>query len=95
MACWADAVLAVDVDGTLHNAGVVNEAAVAFVRRKHAEGFALILWSAGGADHARSIAEQIGIVELFTAIISKPFYVLDDEGWNWIKWTKVIQSFEE
>lgn len=88
-------VLAVDVDGTLHVRGRINQAAVEFCRRKKLEGFSLTLWSAGGEEHARTVAAQIGITELFDHIISKPFYVLDDNGWQWIKHTKVIRNFNE
>ncbi len=80
----------IDIDGTLISRGVLNETIVTFCKRKKAEGFDIILWSARGREYAETVAAMCGITDLFTAIIGKPGYVVDDLGWNWIKYTKVL-----
>jgi len=39
----------------------------------------LYLWSRGGADYAKGIAAKLGISELFTAFLSKPDTLIDDQ----------------
>ena len=85
-------VIAVDVDGTLHLNGVLNDHVVEFCRVQKANGFALTLWSARGKQYAQAFAAKFEITHLFDDIVSKPGYVLDDQGWSWIKYTRVIQS---
>ena len=87
-------VIAVDVDGTLHIRGEPNTKAIAWLHKRKAEGFALMLWSMRGEAHARLISKQIGCVDLFDVIVSKPGYILDDEGWRWIQRTKVMRVTE-
>ena len=87
--------IAVDVDGTLHTNGVVNARVVEFCRTQKARGFVLTLWSARGKRYAQAAAERFGVEDLFDDIVSKPGYVLDDQGWNWIKYTHVIRSLTE
>lgn len=72
--------IAVDVDGTLHKNGVVNARVVEFCRMQKARGFVLTLWSARGKTYAQTAAERFGVTELFDYIVSKPGYVLDDQG---------------
>ena len=87
--------LAVDVDGTLHDRGLVNENVVSFCRRKKEAGFYLILWSARGAEYATQAAKDHGVEDIFDVIISKPGFILDDQGWSWIKFTEVIRDISE
>lgn len=87
--------IAVDVDGTLHIRGVVNDRVVEFCRAQKERGFVLVLWSARGKAYAQAVAEKFGVTELFDDIVSKPGYVLDDQGWSWIKYTHVIRSLAE
>jgi hydroxymethylpyrimidine pyrophosphatase-like HAD family hydrolase len=84
-------VIAVDVDGTLHIKGEPNTKAIAWLHKRKAEGYTLMLWSMRGEKHARLIANQFGCVDLFDYIVSKPGFILDDEGWSWIKRTRVIR----
>lgn len=88
-------VIAVDVDGTLLRRGRVNDSVVAWCVRKKAEGYSLMLWSARGEAHARQAAGLFGLTELFDHIISKPGALLDDKGWAWINFTRVIRSLED
>ena len=83
-------VIAVDVDGTLHINGLPNTALIAWCRERKEEGYTLILWSGRGEAHARSVAAAFGCAEVFAAILSKPGYVVDDEGWSWIKYTRAL-----
>jgi hydroxymethylpyrimidine pyrophosphatase-like HAD family hydrolase len=87
--------IAVDVDGTILLSSGENQLAVAFLKSRKAEGFDLMLWSARGEDHAREVATRFGIANLFKTICAKPGYILDDKGWEWIKYTKVIRNLTE
>lgn len=88
-------VIAVDVDDTLHGKSGCNTRLIAWCRQQKMAGFYLMLWSSRGEAHARNRAIQRGVVELFDLICSKPGYVVDDQGWGWIKYTKVIKSLSE
>ena len=44
-----------------------------------------------GEKHARNVAEKLKITDLFANIISKPGFILDDQGWQWTEHSKVIQ----
>lgn len=85
-------VIAVDVDGTLHNAGRVNAALVEYCWARKAEGYRLMLWSARGIEHAQRAVDQFELSGLFDDVVGKPGYIIDDLGWSWIKYTKVIGS---
>lgn len=84
-------VIAVDVDGTLQQRGRPNERLIKWCRARKEEGFSLMLWSSQGEAHARKYAELFRIVDLFDVICSKPGYIVDDQGWGWIKYTGVIE----
>lgn len=83
-------VAAVDVDGTLLHKSQINLELVEWCRSKKCEGYTLILWSARGEAYARNVADQAGISDLFDSIISKPGYIVDDQGWGWTKYTRVV-----
>lgn len=76
-------VVYVDVDDTLiRSVGakrIPMPAAIAEVRRLHAAGIALYLWSSGGADYARSSAQELGLEACFKAFLPKPHAYLDDQ----------------
>ena len=84
-------VIAVDVDGTLHICGEPNTRAIEWLKARKAEGFTLMLWSMRGEAHARLISGQMGCADLFDVIVSKPGYILDDEGWGWIRRTQLAR----
>ena len=88
-------VIAVDVDGTLHFRGNPNEKLIEYLKLRKSEGFELILWSARGEAYARNAAELFDVTDLFSHIISKPGYIIDDKGWQWIKFVKVIKNIFE
>ena len=88
-------VIAIDVDGTLQHNGNPNNKLIEWCRDRKSENYNLILWSARGEAHARKYAELFNVTEIFDTIISKPSYVVDDQGWGWIKYTKVIRTFDE
>ncbi|MFC3146727.1 DUF705 domain-containing protein [Piscinibacterium candidicorallinum] len=76
-------ILYVDVDDTLIRSvgakripmpGVVSE-----LRRLHAQGAELYLWSSGGAEYARQSAIELGIEGLFVAFLPKPTAYIDDQ----------------
>jgi hypothetical protein len=87
--------IAVDVDGTLLVNGRLNARLIEFCRAQRARGFSIMLWSARGKAYAQAVAERFEIVDLFDDIVGKPGYIVDDLGWTWIKFTRVVRSFGE
>ena len=85
-------VIAVDVDGTLHVGGRVNQKLVDYLKERKAEGYRLMLWSARGITNAQAAVDRFGLHDLFDDVLSKPGYIIDDLGWQWIKYTKVIRT---
>jgi hydroxymethylpyrimidine pyrophosphatase-like HAD family hydrolase len=85
--------IAVDVDKTLYHGGAANEPLIRWLRARKAEGFHLILWSARGQQHALEIANRLELVALFDTIVSKPGYVVDNEGWAWTRFTRIVFDF--
>ena len=83
--------LAIDVDETLIVNGKPNGDVVAYARDRKALGYEIILWSARGKSHAARIAESHNLIDLFDSIVSKPGYVIDDLGWSWTKYTRVVR----
>ena len=88
-------VIAVDVDGTLIIDGKVNEELVDYCRRKKDEGYTMILWSSRGEANAVSAAKQSGLEDVFNILMSKPGYIVDDKQWSWVKYTRVVTSYDE
>ena len=69
----------VDVDLTLVDAnckllGGAREA----LQRLRDEGCHLFLWSTGGADYCRKVAQLHGLTELFEGFTAKPDIIIDD-----------------
>jgi hypothetical protein len=44
--------------------------------------------------HARKAAELFGASDIFDHILSKPGFILDDQGWSWIRFTGVIRDLD-
>jgi len=88
-------VIAVDFDGTLYRNGGINERLVEWCRRKRAEGFSLILWSARGQELCERAVTEFKLQDVFNHVISKPGYIVDDWGWRWVKFTKVIRTSDD
>jgi hypothetical protein len=72
----------------------VNVRLIAWCRERKADGFGLMLWSARGMAYAQHAADVLSIRDLFDVICGKPGYVVDDQGWNWIKHTHIVRSFD-
>ena len=86
-------VIYIDVDKTLINPiGAVNTRIVDWAKSKHAEGFDLVIWSSRGTDHAINAANKSGLQDIILAAISKPGFIIDDQGWGWIKYTRWIKN---
>ncbi len=84
-------VIFVDVDDTLiFRNGSVNRELIKFLSVKRSEGFTLVLWSMAGEAHAREASAKAGMDHLFSNIISKPGYIVDDKRWHWIRDTKAF-----
>ena len=88
-------VIAVDIDGTLHKNGIANQKLIEWCKDRKEEGFFMMLWSARGEEYARKFAKNYKIEGMFDLICSKPGYIVDDQGWGWVKYTKVIRSLGE
>jgi len=86
--------IAIDIDGTLYCDGNLNDKLVAWVKRMHKEGYEIIVWSSRGKQYAKDAAIMAGIDDIADAIISKPGYVCDDKGWEWIKFTTVVWDID-
>jgi len=85
-------VIAIDVDGTLQQRGLPNNRLIEGCKKRKEDGFTIMLWSSRGEAHARKYAELFGVTDLFDLICSKPGYIVDDQAWGWIKYTRVIRS---
>ena len=73
----------VDVDDTLiRSVGtkrIPMPRVVEKVRNLHREGATLYLWSSGGAEYARTSAQELGISDCFVAFLPKPTIIIDDQ----------------
>lgn len=83
--------VAIDVDNTLVINGKLNASVVDYIRERKTAGFEIILWSARGREHAEKTADRFCVRDLFSSIISKPGYVVDDMGWAWTRYTRVVK----
>lgn len=81
-----------DVDGTLVVNGHPNTHLLAWLRAQKTNGYRLFLWSARGDSHARTAVELCNCHDLFESILPKPAAVVDDTGWGWIRYTKIISG---
>jgi hypothetical protein len=69
----------VDVDLTLVDAnGKLLDGACDALRKLHASGSHLFLWSSVGATYARQVAGLHGLTDLFEGFSAKPDIVIDD-----------------
>lgn len=76
----------IDVDGTL------TPRVIEWIRQIREGGYRFVLWSMRGEDYARLVAERFEAADLFDHIISKPGFIVDDQGWNWIRYTRILQT---
>ena len=77
-------VVYVDVDDTLVR-GVGTRripipAVVRHVRALKAQGAELYCWSSGGAEYARTVAEELGVADCFVNFLPKPHVFVDDQA---------------
>jgi FMN phosphatase YigB (HAD superfamily) len=73
----------VDVDDTLvRSVGTKRipiPSVIKRVKQLKAEGAELYLWSTGGAEYARSSAQELGILDCFVDFLPKPTIMIDDQ----------------
>ncbi|HEX7151433.1 MAG TPA: DUF705 domain-containing protein [Thermoanaerobaculia bacterium] len=86
------AVIYIDVDDTLvRSVGtkrIPMPHVVQHVRDLHAAGAVLYLWSRGGDDYARTVANELGIAHCFRSFLPKPTIIIDDEAfesWQFVR----------
>ena len=76
-------VVFVDVDDTLIRSigtkRIPMPRVIDRIKSLHQEGATLYLWSSGGAEYARTSAQELGIVDCFVAFLPKPNIMIDDQ----------------
>ena len=86
----------VDVDGTIIlDSGEPNEPLIAFLRKLKTDkggNFEIILWSMAGEKHAREVASKFGITNLFSHILTKPSFMIDNSGKFWLNYTQLVTT---
>ena len=87
--------IAVDVDGTLIDHGILNEMLIEYLMYCKGLDYRLMLWSSRGKEYALGIVDQYGLADLFDDVVSKPGFIIDDRGWDWIKYTRIITDYGE
>lgn len=85
--------IAVDVDRTLFLGDKVNLPMVEWIKEKHSNGFEIIIWSSRGTEYASKATKMAGLTDIVLCSISKPGYIIDDQGWRWINYTKILRVF--
>ncbi len=70
----------IDIDLTIvdYMGNLLPHAAQRIREMKEVHHFELVAWSHGGADHAQRVLAECGLAQYFTAILSKPDFVIDD-----------------
>ena len=85
----------VDVDDTLVRwAGskcIPRTLVVEKLKERAKDGDTLYLWSRAGADLAREVAVELGVEDLFVAILPKPDVYIDDEPFD--KWRQCQHEY--
>ena len=61
------------------------------VKRLHAEGAVLYLWSTAGNEYARATAEELKISDCFVGFLPKPTLILDDQPVS--EWRGCVYEF--
>lgn len=87
-------VIAVDIDGTLLCDGQINRILINWCQQKQHDGYRLMLWSARGLEYAQRFVEHYGLHGIFDDIVSKPGYIVDDQGWAWTRYTHIINNIQ-
>lgn len=85
--------LAVDVDHTLVHQGVVSKWVVDKIIDANSKGLDVILWSMRGREYAEGAARYAGISDLVICV-SKPGFVIDDQGLQWTKTCRVLRPHD-
>ncbi len=57
---------------------VPNNKIVSYLRQKYTEGFTIILWSMGGAEHCKWAAKLCGMEDIVSKYLVKPGTLVDD-----------------
>jgi hypothetical protein len=73
----------VDIDDTLVRSfgskRIPMTPMVEHVKNLHSEGAVLYAWSSGGGEYARTVAQELGLGDCFTAFLPKPHVMIDDQ----------------
>ena len=83
-------VIAIDIDGTLIIDNKLNINLINWIKKENGN-YTFYLWTSRGKKYADHIADKFKIKDLFDSIISKPGFIVDDKGWKWTHFTKVLK----
>lgn len=88
-------VIYIDVDDTLVRTVGTKRIPISgmaeYVKALAAEGAVLYCWSSGGAEYARVVADELGIIECFVEFLPKPHVMIDDQEVG--AWRRMIQVY--
>lgn len=88
-------VIYIDVDDTLVRTVGTKRIPISgmaeYVKALAADGAVLYCWSSGGAEYARIVADELGIMECFVAFLPKPHVMIDDQEVD--AWRRLIQVY--
>lgn len=83
--------LYVDVDDTLLRSGRIVGPVATAIEAAISQGTDVVIWSARGKSHAERAAQMAGLYGRVTCLC-KPDAIIDDRGWGWVKWTRVLSA---
>ena len=91
------AVIYVDVDDTLVRSfgtkRIPMTPVIERIKKLHAQGAQLYLWSSGGGEYARASAQELGISHCFLAFLPKPTLMIDDQPLG--EWRDLTHQFPQ
>lgn len=67
-------------------------ASINHIRKLKQQEAILYCWSSGGANYAREVAEEIGILDLFIDFLPKPNILLDDQNVSDLRYLIQVHS---
>ena len=83
--------LFVDVDDTLLRSGRIVGPVAAAIEAAMSQGTDVVVWSARGKAHAERAAQMAGLEGRVTCV-GKPDAIIDDRGWGWIRYARVLSA---
>lgn len=82
----------VDTDETIRVGGKPNNLLIGYLRRLrqlHPD-YTIVLWSRAGQEHAKEVATELDLLDIFDYILAKPTWLFDDAGKRWGRNIEII-----